>query len=85
MITLLSSNMSIFCRILFSGVMEAYRNCLRFKDLQFHEPMRLAPVIQRTMNLAQAYDAETNYFILLILMHDGFISDAEETIRVRKF
>lgn len=65
--------------LIFSGIVQAYRNCLQIVDL--YGPTNFAPVIDHVVKYASAYSNGDNYFILLILT-DGVICDMEQTKRV---
>ncbi|KAL1110298.1 hypothetical protein AAG570_008375 [Ranatra chinensis] len=59
-----------------SGVLEAYRSCLR--QIQLYGPTNFAPVINHVAKFAATYTDGSSYFILLILT-DGVISDMQQT------
>ncbi|BES98349.1 Copine [Nesidiocoris tenuis] len=59
-----------------SGVLEAYRNCIR--QIQLSGPTNFAPVINHVANIARNLADGSSYFILLILT-DGVITDMPQT------
>lgn len=62
-----------------SGVLEAYRNCIR--QVQLHGPTNFAPVVNHVARFAASYRDGSSYFILLILT-DGVITDMPQTVQV---
>ena len=65
-----------------SGVLEAYRNCIR--QVQLYGPTNFSPIINHVARFASTYRDGSGYFILLILT-DGVISDMPQTLQVMWF
>ncbi|XP_021935890.1 copine-8-like isoform X2 [Zootermopsis nevadensis] len=61
-----------------TGVLEAYRNCIR--QVQLYGPTNFSPVINHVARFASTYRDGSSYFILLILT-DGVITDMPQTIQ----
>jgi hypothetical protein len=68
-----------FLFVMLSGVLEAYRNCIR--QVQLYGPTNFSPVINHVARFASTYTDGSSYFILLILT-DGVITDMAQTIQV---
>jgi hypothetical protein len=68
-----------FLWVMLSGVLEAYRNCIR--QVQLYGPTNFSPIINHVARFASTYRDGSSYFILLILT-DGVISDMPQTIQV---
>jgi hypothetical protein len=64
--------------VMLSGVLEAYRNCIR--QVQLYGPTNFSPIINHVARFASTYRDGSSYFILLILT-DGVISDMPQTIQ----
>ena len=62
-----------------SGVLEAYRNCIR--QVQLYGPTNFSPIINHVARFASTCRDGSSYFILLILT-DGVISDMPQTMQV---
>ncbi|XP_033606823.1 copine-5 isoform X2 [Cryptotermes secundus] len=62
----------------FTGVLEAYRNCIH--QVQLYGPTNFSPVINHVSRFASTYRDGSSYFILLILT-DGIITDMPQTIQ----
>lgn len=62
-----------------SGVLEAYRACIR--QVQLYGPTNFSPVINHVGRFAASYRDGSSYFILLILT-DGIITDMPQTVQV---
>lgn len=59
-----------------SGVLEAYRKCIR--SVQLYGPTNFSPVINHVARFAKTYTDGSQYFILLIIT-DGVITDMAQT------
>ncbi|XP_067010984.2 copine-8 [Anabrus simplex] len=61
-----------------SGVLQAYKNCIR--QVQLYGPTNFSPVISQVARTARDYQDGSKYFILLIIT-DGIITDMPQTTK----